>query len=285
MSEPPRPHRPVTARPRTDPVGEEVPPPSSPELEGIESGLVRLVELAGAGRVDDPELHASLLTWPGRGPAFNHAARPRWSDLDLAASAGAVARRLRSIGESPCVVIADGLATPTDLGTRLLADGWLAAGGEQIMWTRRATVVPHLDLDLRLEAVTSTGIDEYEAIERTIFGISSSERDDRRATLGDSVGRGVIRAYLVRLGGQPVATGRLLVEGGLAVAHGLGVLPEHRRRGLGGYLTTIVTRAGLALGGSLVWLSVDPDNLAAVQLYSSLDYRPAFRWHRLLGIA
>ena len=49
-------------------------------------------------------------------------------------------------------------------------------------------------------------------------------------------------------------------------------------------LTTIVTRAGLALGASLVWLSVDPENAAARALYGGLDYRPDFEWRRFLSV-
>ena len=92
-----------------------------------------------------------------------------------------------------------------------------------------------------------------------------------------------MRAYLVRLRGEPVATARLLNEGGLAAIHGLGVVAPWRRRGIGRYLTTIVTRAGLALGASLVWLSVDPANEPAVALYEGQDYRPAFAWRRYIG--
>ena len=39
-------------------------------------------------------------------------------------------------------------------------------------------------------------------------------------------------------------------------------------------LTTIATRAGLATGHKLVWLSVLEDNAAAVALYRSLGFEP-----------
>jgi ribosomal protein S18 acetylase RimI-like enzyme len=74
-----------------------------------------------------------------------------------------------------------------------------------------------------------------------------------------------------------------MVEAGLAVIHGLGVVEGRRRLGLGRYLTTIVTRAGLAMGATLVWLAVDPANEPAVALYAGLDFRPAFRRRRLIG--
>jgi ribosomal protein S18 acetylase RimI-like enzyme len=180
-------------------------------------------------------------------------------------------------------VVSDGLTTPPDVAVRLQRAGWLEIGHEVAMWTRRAAAVPHLDAALRLEAVTPARIDEYETVERCIFGIAERELADRRAALVAAIGAGVLRLYLVREGGVPVATARLLVEDGLAGVHGLGVVAEARRRGLGRYLTTIVTRAGLALGASLVWLSVDDGNGPARALYDGLDYRPAFAWHRFIS--
>ena len=283
VSEPPPVQRPPTARPRSH-ADDDVPPgPDGTELAGMERGLVRLVELAGAMSTDEPALGATLLTWPGRGPAFNHATRVRWSVDDWQDRAGAIAERLRGLGGSPVLIVAEGPAQPADLAERLRDAGWLEIGGEVTMWTRRAAAVPHLDAELRLEAVTKASADEYEAVERTIFGVSSSEADDRRTAIRAALASGAVRFYLVRSGGRPVATARLLVEDGLAVLHGLGVVEARRREGLGRYLTTIVTRAGLAMGASLVWLSVDPANTAAVALYGGLDYRPAFRWRRLLG--
>jgi ribosomal protein S18 acetylase RimI-like enzyme len=251
----------------------------------MESGAIRLVELAGAARQDDPTLGATVVTWPGRGPAFNHVTRVRWTALDWRRRADLAAGRLEAIGELPVLDVAEGLAQPPDLAARLAADGWLEVGGEEMLWTRRAAAVPHLELDLRLEALTARRIDEYETVERSIFGVNEAERDDRRAALRTTLEAGLVRAYLVRVGGEAVATGRLLVEDGVAVIHGLGVAESRRRLGIGRYLTTIVTRAGLAMGASLVWLAVDPDNEPARALYGGLDYRAALRRRRLLGPA
>jgi ribosomal protein S18 acetylase RimI-like enzyme len=283
MSQPPPIQRPPTTRARRG--AEDAAPrgPDAAESAAIERAQARLVELGGAARAEDPDLDATLLEWPGRGPAFNHATCLRWSEEDWVYRAARVAARFKARGEAPCLVVSDGLATPGDLADRLRGDGWLEIGHELVMWTRRAAAVPHLEGAPRLEAVTAARATEYEAVERRIFGISEREAGDRRTALAASIDEGLLRAYLVREGGEPVATARLLVEDGLAAVHGLGVVPELRRRGLGRYLTTIVTRAGLALGASLVWLSVDVENATARALYDGLDYRPAFAWHRFLS--
>jgi ribosomal protein S18 acetylase RimI-like enzyme len=284
MSEPPPIQRPANARARRDARDDAAPiGPDAAESEGIERAQARLVELGGAARAEEPALGATLLEWPGRGPAFNHATCLRWSNGDWRDRAALVAARLQAQGEAPCLIVSDSLATPADLAERLRREGWLEIGREVVMWTRRAAAVPHLEGGLRLEAVTAVRADEYEAVERRIFGIVEREAADRRAALAAAIDRGLLRVYLVREAGVPVATARLMVEDGLAAVHGLGVVPEQRRRGLGRYLTTIVTRAGLALGASLVWLSVDVENAAARALYDGLDYRPAFAWQRLLS--
>src|SRR3972149_5388136 len=95
VSEPPPVQRPPTAPPRSH-ADDDVPPGP-----GGERGLVRLVELAGAMSTDEPALGATLLTWPGRGPAFNHATRVRWSVDDWQERAGAIAERLRGLGGGP----------------------------------------------------------------------------------------------------------------------------------------------------------------------------------------
>jgi ribosomal protein S18 acetylase RimI-like enzyme len=280
MSQPPEIQRPPNARPR----GEDDLPaaPDAAEAAGIEQAQARLVELGGARRTTSTELAATFLEWPGRGPAFNHATCLRWTGDDWRHRAGEIAARLQARGEAPCLIVSDGLASPPDLAERLASDGWFAIGHERVLWTRRAAAVPHLVGDLRLESVTTARVDEYEAVERQIFGISEREAADRRAALAAAIESGVVRVYLVRETGVPVATARLLVEDGLAAIHGLGVVATERRRGLGRYLTTIATRAGLALGASLVWLSVDVENPAARALYDGLDYRPIYDWRRFL---
>ena len=52
------------------------------------------------------------------------------------------------------------------------------------------------------------------------------------------------------------------------------------RRGYGRLITAVATRAGLATGHSLVWLSVDEGNTAAVELYRSLGYEPSISFSR-----
>ncbi|MGZ3586993.1 MAG: GNAT family N-acetyltransferase [Candidatus Limnocylindrales bacterium] len=282
MSDPPL-ERPATARPREDPDALAVPlPPDRAELEGIGRQFLALWELAGATVAHEPDLGVDLVTWPGRGLAFNHGARPRWSDEDWRGQAERLAARLAGTGQVPAVVVIDELDRPTGLAERLRGVGWLELSRETVLWTRRAAVVPHLDPALRIEAVTPRRARAYEALERVIFGLSPLEAEDRLEALRRGLEGGALRAYLVRLGDEPIATARLLRGDGLAVLQGVGVAPQRRRHGYGTLITTIATRAGLAGGARLVWLSVEATNAGARTLYEGLDYRPALTWRRLI---
>jgi ribosomal protein S18 acetylase RimI-like enzyme len=75
-----------------------------------------------------------------------------------------------------------------------------------------------------------------------------------------------------------VASARLSKGDGVAALSGISVATAHRRKGYGTLVTAIATRAGLATGNRLVWLSVDESNAAAVSLYRSLGYEPSFQW-------
>ena len=259
------------------------PAPDAAEQAAIEDQLVALWVHAGATLTADPALGADLVAWPGRGLAFNHAARPRWTEATWAAQADAVAARLRGLGEVPAILLVDELATPPDLALRLQGRGWLEIGHERILWTRRAAAVPHLAPSLRLEAVTPATAAAYEATERAIFGLAPVEAADRVRSLQAGLEGGRVRAYLARLDRAPVATARLIRSDGLAALQGVGVVAARRRQGYGTLMTTVATRAGLAGGARLVWLSVEADNAAAEALYAGLDYRPVLTWRRLIA--
>lgn len=283
---PPPIHRPADARARRDPTSDEPRPPNAAEALAIETQSTDLAVIAGAALEWDPGLGMGLVRWPGHGIGFNHAVAPRWGEGDWAASATALAARWRSLGEVPTMCILEATARPVGLTERLIDAGWVVVGREVVLWTRRAGIVPHLDPGLRIESVTPGRAGPYEEVERAIFGLAPREAGERLASLETGLERGALRAYLVRLDGQPIATARLVPGAGpepkVAALQGVGVVPERRRQGYASLITTIATRAGLATGHGLVWLAADRDDPGAQALYRSLDYRPLSGWVRLV---
>jgi ribosomal protein S18 acetylase RimI-like enzyme len=270
--------RPANARPRGGEPAQE--PPTPVELDHIERQLALLPTLGGATAVDDERLHALLVSMPGRGPGYNFAACPRWPAADSARLLHLLTDRMLEQGEWPAIVVADGLSQPATLPTDLAAAGWVELEGERIYVTRRQPGVPHLDPALRLEGATPASAAECQAVEQAAFGLSAELAPARARALAAALERGALRAYMVRLGGRVVASARLTQADGVAGVSGVGVLPDQRGKGFGSLVTAVATRAGLAMGNRLVWLSVDERNQAALRLYRRLGYQPSFDWTR-----
>jgi ribosomal protein S18 acetylase RimI-like enzyme len=271
--------RPESARPRSDtePVIE---PPSIDELTRMERHLASLPGHTGATLTDDPSLGVLLVQQPGEGPAWNYAAMPRWSPDGWQGQLSELVEVFRRWSAWPSLLVADRLDRPIGLGDALDSVGWSAVVRETVMWVGRASVVPHLDASMRIEAVKPSTVADHELLERRVFGLPGSQGAARRKSTAGALDAGDLRAYVVRVGDEPVAVARLSQGDGVAGIYGVGVAEGWRNRGYGTLITTVATRAGLALGNRLVWLSVDPTNDPALHVYRKLGFEPAFNWTR-----
>lgn len=273
--------RPETARPRAEAVP-QVEPPSTAELEAIQRQLVTLPQLEGATLTPDPGLGVVLVRGPGSGPDVTYSAMPRWDAAAWPKALDAVVERMRTDGSWPSLLLCDRLDRPHGLGPELQRRGWAEVASETVMWVGHASVVPHLDPLLRIEAVQPRSVATHEALERELFGIGPDQAERRSAGLRRSLEAGTQRAWIVWLGDEPVAVARLAQAEGAAGLQGIGVVEGRRRQGYGTLITTIATRACMAIGNRIVWLSVRDDDRAAVSVYSRLGFQPAFRWRRWL---
>ncbi len=278
---PPLPRRPETARPRSDAEKHvDTPAPTLEELEAIERKHIELTTHAGAEVVDDASLGVAMVRLHGRGPGLNYAAQIRWAAADVEERIQALDRAMREVREWPVISVTDGLTEPADLVDRLQALGWVRLSGERMMTTRHAPVVPHLDPGLRVEAVTPASALDAARLEVANFDLALESVGERAERLAVAVQDGTVRAFLLRLVHEPVASLRLTGGPGVASLSAVGVAARHRRRGYGRMVTAVATRAGLATGHKLVWLSVIEENVEAVALYRSLGFEPSFSWSR-----
>jgi ribosomal protein S18 acetylase RimI-like enzyme len=272
--------RPASARAR-----KEAPTPAPPdrnELEAILEHLVTQPAQEGASVEVDEEVGVIFVRGPGSGPDLTYAARPRWTAETWPTSLAAVRRRILDAGGWPSLLLTDTLDRPPQLEAAVEQLGWLRVTGESVMWAGHASVVPHLDPGMRIEAVRSRSLATHEALERRIFGIGAEQAERRRDALGAALDAGRLRAWIVWVGDEPVAVARLSQGNGVAGLQGVGVVEERRNQGYGTLVTTVATRAGLATGNRVVWLSVHEDNAAAVHLYAQLGFARAFSWSRWL---
>jgi ribosomal protein S18 acetylase RimI-like enzyme len=257
--------------------------PSADERLAIEWERTRWVTLLGASVERDDALGVTWAAHPARGAGLNFASCVRWPAAEVDARLAVLDARMRAANVWPQVVVADGLSQPHDLEARLRAVGWVPLGSERLMYTRHASVVPHLDPGLRIEAVTPTTALECATLEAAAFGLDPGAIDVSAGLLALAVDSGAARAFIVRLAREPIACARLVPGepgSGVASLHAVGVGERHRRRGYGRLITAIATRAGLATGHKLVWLSVDAENAGAIALYRGLAFDFTFSWTR-----
>jgi ribosomal protein S18 acetylase RimI-like enzyme len=276
--------RPASARPRQDPEHPQA-PISDEERLAIEDDRIGWTRLLGATVEDFGTLGGRLVTHSAPGSSLNFFCAIRWPGDAAADRLEGVVELMSERNVWPSVIVCDDLTTPADLAERLRTAGWVAVSSERIMWTRHAAVVPHLDAELRVEAVTPNSALECVRLETDVFALMPEHVGESAELLAQSVAAGTTRAFLLRLRGEPVASARLVPGNKVAALHAIGVAALQRRRGYGRMLTAVATRAGLATGHSLVWLSVDESNTAAVDLYRSLGFEPSLRWTRWLAPA
>jgi len=280
------PRRPATARPRQDIEGTaDSAAPTPAELDAIERQHAALPELTSGQVIDDPALGVVWVRFAHRVPTLSFAKCVRWPAEEFDARVATVVERMRANGDWPAITIAEGVSEPADLAARLAGAGWIRVDAERIMVARHAPIVPHLDPGLRIEAVTPATAVECARLEVASFGVPETEVDERAARLARAVSAGTLRGFVVRLLREPVASARLVPGTGIAALTGINVAARQRRRGYGRLVTAVATRAGLATGHKLVWLSVDEINTAAVELYRSLGYEPSFEWSRWVAPA
>lgn len=274
------PRRPATARPRQDIEEAAIARPTAEELHAIERQLAMVPELAGAQVVEDAALGLVWVRFAHRVPALSFARCIRWPADEFQARLATVEERMRANGEWPAVSVAEGVSQPDDLAARLSGAGWIRVDAERIMFARHAPVVPHLDPGLRIEAVTAATAIECVRLEFANFGVPETEIGGRAERLAVAVATGTVRGFIVRLLREPVASARLVPGNGIVALTAINVVAGQRRRGYGRLVTAVATRAGLATGHKLVWLSVDEANTAAFGLYRSLGYEASFEWSR-----
>ncbi len=273
--------RPDSARPRGQAVA-PVPPPTGAELAAIHRHLVTLPGQEGAIVEYDAELGVTFVRGSGAGADLTYAALPRWEGASWSERLAAVRARMLDQNTWPSMLLTDRLEQPRDLPAELEHLGWVAVMSETVMWAGRAAVVPHLDPGMRIEAVQPRSLETHERVERAIFGISADQVERRRDALGAALEAGRLRAWVVWLGDEPVAVARLAQGDGAAGLQGIGVVEAHRGQGYGTLITTVATRAALATGNRVVWLSVREENDAAVSIYDALGFERAFSWTRWL---
>ncbi len=253
------------------------------QLRFLEVHPARAIAIAGRGWRDFGDA-VMLFSAGEKEPFFNRLTAVRWPDDPQAFNArlGQALELFGALDRKPYVWVTPGLSGPTDVVARLAANGFVDQGGGYAMLLVRDPS-EFADVALPRGAVLERwnnppGPDRIALAEALALVIGESFRipDNRRANLAVEIGltlqQPYFHAYLLRIDGEPVATGERYTFDGASYLSSISTRSAWRGRGFARVITLALARDSIAAGAGLVHLSVHVDNVPASRLYDRLGF-------------
>jgi ribosomal protein S18 acetylase RimI-like enzyme len=256
---------------------------SQETLRFLEVHPARAIAIPGRGWRDLGDA-VMLFSAAEKEPFFNRLTAVRWPEDPRAFDL-----RLKLAGElftalerKPYLWIIPGLSTPADLVGRLISNGFVDQGGgfDMILVRdpRERQDVP-LPPGVVLERWNSPSpkdrrrvADDLAVVIGDSFNIPDSRRKNLVAEIELTLEQPRFNAYLLRVDGEPVATGERYSFDGASYLSSIGTRPPWRGRGFGKLITLALARDSVAAGFDLVYLGVYADNAPAMRLYQQLGF-------------
>jgi ribosomal protein S18 acetylase RimI-like enzyme len=216
-------------------------------------------------------------------PFFNRLTAVRWPENphDFDARLRQALDLFQALERKPYFWLIPGLSTPADVVARLAANGFVDQGGGYDMVLRREPEVSQTALPngATLEhwncpSDADRGDLAY-ALALVIgesFRIPEARRDNLKAEIDLTLGQPYFHAYVIRIDGEPVATGERYTFDGASYISSIGTRPSWRGRGFGEYITRALARDSIEAGLDLIYLGVYAENVRAIRLYERLGF-------------
>ncbi|HEX7492229.1 MAG TPA: GNAT family N-acetyltransferase [Candidatus Limnocylindrales bacterium] len=256
----------------------------SPEtLRFLEVHPARAVAIPGRGWRDMGD-SVMLFSASEKEPFFNRLTAIRWPEDPRAFDArlGQALELFSALDRKPFIWAAAGLSTPADLVARLAANGFVDQGGGYGMILLRDPAAIRdslLPSGAVLERWNNPSDEDRpdvaEALALVIgdaFNIPLARRTNLAAEITLTLQEPRFNAYMIKIDGEPVATGERYTFGGASYISSIGTRPEWRGRGFGRHITMALARDSVASGTDLVHLGVYADNARAIRLYDRLGF-------------
>jgi ribosomal protein S18 acetylase RimI-like enzyme len=258
---------------------------------GLNEETLRFLEIHPARAISIPgrgwrDLGDAVMLFSGseREPFFNRLTAVRWPDdprefdLRLAQATSL----FEALDRRPYVWVIPGLSTPADLAARLAANGFVDQGGGYDMILLRDpedSRLPGLDRELTLEHWNCPQAPDRERVAQDlalVIGESFRIPDSRRAGLVAEIDLTLqqprFHAYMLKVDGEPAATGERYTFDGASHLSSIGTRPSFRGRGFGRIVTHTLARDSAKEGMDLIYLGVYADNTPAIRLYEGLGF-------------
>jgi ribosomal protein S18 acetylase RimI-like enzyme len=256
---------------------------SEETLRSLEIHSARAVAIPGRGWRDLGD--AVLLFSAGeKEPFFNRLTAVRWPEDPKAFDA-----RLKQANELFAALdrksyawVIPGLSTPADLTARLGANGFVnQGGGFDMILLREPEGPPQMPLPggAVLEHWHCPSPQDRPGLARELalvigesFHIPIARQPNLVAEIELTLQQPSFHAYLLRIDGEPVATGERYSFDGASYLSSIGTRSGWRGRGFGGLITQALVHDSVAGGFDLVYLGVYPENIRAIRLYERLGF-------------
>jgi len=270
-----------------------MPLPSGPEpWFGLSPETLRFLEVHNARAIAIPgrgwrDLGTSVMLYSGteKEPFFNRLTAIRWpepaAEFDIRLSQAL--ELFKALDRKPYCWVIPGLSTPSDIVARLASNGFEDQGGGFDMLL---TADPSdsgdeaLPQGTVLERWNNPTPAERPALAEALalviaesFHIPESRRANLVREISLTLEQPRFHAYVVRVDGEPVATGERYTFDGASYLSSIGTRPAWRGRGFGRIVTNALARDSVAEGIDLVYLGVYADNARAIHLYERLGFR------------
>ena len=170
--------------------------------------------------------------------------------------------------------------TPADLRERLERHGMVLAGDAAMMARLGLDdldipINPAVQVEL-IDGTDETALDAMFHVTQVCFAWTDEQIAENRPGMIERLRNPKFRekeaSFLARLDGQPVAYGRLLLEGGLAYLGGSGVLPEFRGRRVYGTLLRRRLEEAQRRGYHVAAINAEPLSRPIVEKYGFKEY-------------
>ncbi|MGD0123138.1 MAG: GNAT family N-acetyltransferase [Candidatus Limnocylindrales bacterium] len=256
----------------------------SPEtLRFLEVHPVRAISIPGRAWRDFGD-SVMLFSAGEKEPFFNRLTAVRWPEdpREFDGRLGQALELFSALERKPYLWIIPGLSTPRDMVSRLTVNGFVDQGGgfDMILLRDPDTARP---VELLRGAILERWNGPLEADRPALaealalvigesFYIPQVRRESLIAEIGLTLQQPYFHAYLIRVDGEPVATGERYVFDGASYISSIGTRPAWRGRGFGEVITRALARDSIAAGLDLIYLGVYADNARAIRLYERLGF-------------
>ncbi len=187
-----------------------------------------------------------------------------------------------ALDRRPHLVVAPAHAEPPDLARRLAGHGFRDRGRGRLMVATAVAPGPRSEevpSGVTLERWDGSDPATLEPLAVEIaellvagFEVDRELRPKVAADLRRAIPEPGVHLVVARAGATPVAVAKRVTFDGLTYLSSIATSLDWRGRGLGSLVTRIATADGLADGGAIAYLGVEPGNHRAVALYERLGF-------------